>query len=390
MSGWGLRLRAAVGKNFLIVAAVIVLLGLGGAYLTYTTHVDPGTETRTVEQASWSATGAYTHQATVVKETDLFQRGDVLEDQSVYFEPIAPKLDSAFVYEYETTGGGGELTVRTTHQVVLRSVGDDGEVFWRTEQPVGSHVAESVGPGDRVEAPLESPLNVTALGARIAELEEQLGGTPGATEIRLHSRVALSGERIGEPVDATRQYEMQIERDGNIHRVVGDDGQTTSNTQTRREEVTATHGPLRSVGAPAVLAAALLGVLGLAVGRSWGAFDVDERERERLAHAAAAAEFEEWISTGRVPDEALPGSRVAVDTLEDLVDVAVDSNRRVIEDTRRGQYLVLVQGVAYTYDAPRGPSEPDPLTSPDSTTDATTEDGADRADQGSTTVQDDS
>jgi len=356
------RIRTVVEDNFFVILSIIVLIGLAGAYFTYATHVDPGTETTVVEEASWSSTGQYTHQATVTEDTAVFDRGTVLTDRSAYFERVAPILNGTFVYQYRTTGAGGDLDTEIEHTVVLRSVNEEGAEFWRSERSLGSYEADNVEPGDRVEAPFE--VNVTELGTRTTEIQEQLGGTLGTIEIRLQTQVSLSGQRIGESVTESNRYSLSIDRGDSVYRVANDDAQTDSDTRFREEQVIATYGPLRSVGAPALLVLSVLACLVLAVGWYRGVFVVDEQEREWLEHTSATEEFAEWISTGHVPAETFPDRRVSVDTLEGLVDLAVDSNRRVIEDTERSLYVVLVDGIAYTYAIPQPPSvtgDSDPL-----------------------------
>lgn len=44
-----------------------------------------------------------------------------------------------------------------------------------------------------------------------------------------------------------------------------------------------------------------------------------------------------------------------MDSLEDLVDVAIDSEKRAIHDRSRGRYAVLDEGVHYYYDPEREP-----------------------------------
>lgn len=40
---------------------------------------------------------------------------------------------------------------------------------------------------------------------------------------------------------------------------------------------------------------------------------------------------------------------VSLDTLEDVVDVAIDTNERVVHDTQRGLFAVVNDGVVYYY-----------------------------------------
>ncbi|MDY6765217.1 MAG: DUF5305 family protein [Halobacteria archaeon] len=60
----------------------------------------------------------------------------------------------------------------------------------------------------------------------------------------------------------------------------------------------------------------------------------------------------DWVSKGRVPSETMNGSSIEVDSLEDLVDVAIDTNNRVIEDTDRNKYVVINDEIVYTYSPP--------------------------------------
>jgi len=347
------RARAFLDRHTGTIVAVLVVCALLGGYLTYGTHIDPGVETETIEESSWSSSGQYSHQARVTMNTPVFDRGDVLRDRPSYFNSVTPILNGTLRYAYEATEGG-ELRVEAEHALVLRSVSDaDGEEsveYWRIEEPLGSATAESVGPADTVRAPFR--LNVTATGLRLDAIEEDLGGTPGQTEILVQSDVTITGTRNGANVDRTRTYEMRIDPEGNVYSVEGDEAQTDSGSQTRDVSVEATYGPVRGIGAPLLVLVSLIGCLGLAVGRWQGIVDVTETEREWLEYAASSREYEEWISRGRIPDEALAGPRISVETLDGLVDVAIDSNRRVLEDRDRGVCVALVDGLAYTYNVP--------------------------------------
>jgi len=375
MSGWLVRGRLVLDRNLLAVVAALAVLALVGGVLTYGAHVDPGTETELIEESSWSSTGEYTHQATVAVDTPVFARGEVLRNRASYFATVTPVLNGSLVYGYQATDGG-EMEITANQTLVLRSVSEpDGpgggsgqsEVveYWRLEEPLGSGGATAVTPGERVRVPFE--FNVTDAIVRIEAIEETLGGTPGETEIAVRSDVTITGTRNANPVDATRQYDMRISADGNVYRVEGAEPQQESGQQVREETVEASSGPLVALGAPLLLLVSLLGCLGLAVGRWRGTFAVSDAERTWLAYTSTYREFEDWISRGRVPDEALTGPAVSLDTLEGLIDVAIDSNRRVLEDRSRGICVVLLDDAVYTYEIPAAVvsgDRADPLATP--------------------------
>ncbi|GAB7089899.1 hypothetical protein JCM18237_01700 [Halorubrum luteum] len=62
--------------------------------------------------------------------------------------------------------------------------------------------------------------------------------------------------------------------------------------------------------------------------------------------------MDKWISAGSAPDGD-DRTVVELDSLRDLVDVAVDSDRRVIERAdQRPRFVVLDDDVRYVYDPP--------------------------------------
>ena len=350
MDRWSVRLRMFLSEYFVVLVVALLALTLVGAYLAYPPHVDPGTEVETVEDARWSSTGQYSHQATVQRDTEVFEVGTVLRNRGSYFERVTPVLNGSFFYRYEATDGG-DLQTNTTLLLVLRSVGDEGEqVYWRLAEPVGSTSATSLSPGDTVRASFST--NVSAMTDRLSAVDEQLGGTPGTKELVLQSQVNLSGTRNGEVVDRQRVYEMRVDSQGNVYSVENAGPQTDSGVLTSEKIVTASYGPLRSVGGPLLALLSLLGCLALAVGRYRGAFAVTDADRTWLDYTESRREFEEWITTGRLPEEMLSAPRVPVDSLSGLVDVAIDSNRRVLEDRDRGLCGVFVDEVLYVYEIP--------------------------------------
>jgi|APHM01.1.fsa_nt_gi hypothetical protein len=90
----------------------------------------------------------------------------------------------------------------------------------------------------------------------------------------------------------------------------------------------------------------------LVAGVRRGEFSVPASARERIEYRTAAGEFEEWLTQGQIPDVAIDRPQVSVESPEELVDVAVDSNRRVIEDRDRGYCAVLGDEATYVYELP--------------------------------------
>jgi len=90
----------------------------------------------------------------------------------------------------------------------------------------------------------------------------------------------------------------------------------------------------------------VLGTLALA-----GAVFVTRRSPADIDAARRAVHeqrYAEWISQGSIPMW-IGDYHVALDTLEDVVDVAIDTNERVVHDQQRDLFAVLNDGVIYYY-----------------------------------------
>ncbi len=358
------RLRSLIDEYVLVVVTLLVLLALVGGYLTVSAYATTETRTETVQTASWESTGEFSHRATVVNGTDVYDRGETLRNRSSYFREITPRLNGTFVYTYTATGGG-DLSATVTNVLVLRSVAEaeteegDGTEYWRVESTVGFEETESLEPGESLAVPFSVNVNETA--ARLEAVDEQHGGTPGNKEMIVESRIRLTGTRNGQPVETTRVYRLPISTSSNVYEV-GDPG-TVANSggQTEQRTVAAAPGPLRAYGGPALLVLALAGGALLGAGRRNGSLTVSERERDWLAYRSAREEFDDWITVARLPEEGRDATRIEVDTLGGLADVAIDTDRRVLEDPDRTLFVVFDGDRTYVYRPPVPADGDDPL-----------------------------
>lgn len=364
MAIWLGRVRQILSDNFEYVLVGFVVVALIGGALAYEPYVSPGTEVERNEVSNWTSSASFSHEATVTEQTDVFDEGEVLRAQPTYLESIAPVMNGTFSYEYEVgPGGSGDVAVDADLTLVLRSVeendeGDDIE-YWREEQPLASVTEESVGSDQTVAAPFS--INVTAVRQRTEEIESQLGGTPGSTQIAVESRLQLSGQRNGLEVQDESTHGMTIETGDSVYSVSGAEADTDSGQQFSEATVEASYGPLRSAGGPLLFVVGVAGIGVLALGRWQKWFAVSPAEREWLAYRSTRSEYDEWITEGKLPGEIDERTAIEVETLEGLVDVAIDSDRRVVADESRGVCVVVLEDALYRYEPPVEPTDEEPL-----------------------------
>lgn len=352
----GVRLRAFLGNYAAAVVGVALVLALAGGYLTYAAHyTEPDTRTETSLTTSWRSSGQFTHSATVINGTDVYDSGDRLENRTGYFRTVTPRLNGSFVYSYSAESG--DLTAGASVVLVLQSVEESEEgpevEYWRTESTLATRSVGSLSPGDSLRVPFS--LNVNQTANRLAAIDEQFGGTPGQREMFVEIRLQRSGTRGGQSVDGTRTYRLPISASDSIYRVQDPGLVTDSGNRTQRTTTTVEPGPLQRYGGPALLVVGLIGLVGIVAGRYGGYLTVSEREREWLAYRSEQDEFDDWITVVRLSEDDYPASTAEADTLEGLVDIAIDSDRRVLEDAERNRFVVFATDRAYVYNPPSPP-----------------------------------
>jgi hypothetical protein len=353
---WGVRGRILLNQWFAVVVLVAVVVGALGGYATYTAYESPGTTTEQRQVSSWEANGTYEMSATVSESNPLYPVGTELEDRPAYFLSISPIAEGTFGFAYEATDRGAvDVTVQQT--LVLRAIesqsaeGDGQPVeYWRLTEPIGTERAEGVEPGDPVRLTFER--NVSATAERMAAVSEQLGGTPGSTQMLVVSTVEFQGSINGNDVERSANYRLPIAVSGTTYQPGGVDGESLTGSTTETITRQRTYGPLYRIGGPVALLVGLAGVAGLAYGRYEDHFAVSEAERAALEFESTRDEFDDWITVARLPDDVLARPRVDVDSLDGLVDTAIDVDARVFEAPEGDAFYVTSEGLLYVYEPP--------------------------------------
>lgn len=343
---------------FVLVVVVLLILSLVGGWGVYTAYADTDdeqTEYRTVE--AWSTTGGFEHQSEVATENEVFEEGTVLTDRPTYFTEINPELAGEFTYVYSADDGDVDVEVELIRIVRAVDAGDtagdgDGDssptVHWSVNETVETTAESGLEPNDEVTASFT--VDVPEMLNESEHIEDSIGSSPGTVETMVVAVVQIDGTVEDDPVERTDRYELRLGSDGDAYRVDGPTAEERTEERTEPITVAGPSGPFGPIPAGILFIASfgLLGVLTLSKAR--GVLAPPASELERIRQSNERAEFDEWISTGTLPSSVRNRSQIAVSTLEDLVDVAVDCDRRVIED---GDTYYVVDGeVLYVYETP--------------------------------------
>lgn len=310
----------------LVVVGAVALLASGWVVANPTTS----TTDRYGEERVSSDVGT---SAVVVQNGTLWNEGDRLENSDVYMINATPVLTVEPQTRLVNGTDGTPFDGDVTHELVLRyEATRDGQSFWNETHTV---IDESPDLEDGV-ATSQATLDVEAYRERQRQIERELSGV-GSVDLELVLRVEYdTGTNRG-----TQQASTGLQITDNAYWLAESPSASDEHThQTGTEETTES----RSLAAIAGLS--LLGTLSLAS----AAFvarrsPIDEAAARRAVHEQRYAE---WISRGSIPMW-IGDYHVSLDTLEDVVDVAIDTNERVVHDQQRGLFAVVNDGVVYYY-----------------------------------------
>lgn len=359
--------RARVTEYGTIIIIACLLVAAGGGYLAYTAMTGPTAETERVTEAEWTTDAEFAHGVTIQEETAVFDYGEQLQDRPVYFARLAPELEGRYIVSHD---GNVEAATGTVElQLIIEATEEQGGeeiVHWRETESLGSEEVSNLTAGEETVVPFS--IDTAEPTLRVEDITDELGASPGSTEIRVVADTVLETEAAGDLLSDTWTDELELDLNTDVSRVEEDNstvidvqGGTYSVdeqvTDPRTQSVTTTRtvpiepSAIETLVGPVLLIGGLLAAGGGWLAARRGVFTVSAAERRRLSFARARSDYAEWISRGN-PPESEPRRRVHLDSLADLVNVAIDSNRRVIEQLDPARYAVWVDDIEYVFEPP--------------------------------------
>ncbi|ERG99388.1 MAG: hypothetical protein J07HQX50_00533 [Haloquadratum sp. J07HQX50] len=265
----------------------------------------------------------------------------------------SPVIDAEFSFGYDSTDGG-PVTLAVKQELVLRSISEDEtEIteYWRKTKSMGGGSATDVSPGETMTVPFK--WNVSKQYLRGEEISGQLGGAPGSTQLLVVSTVQMEGTVNGQPVAETAQYRMPVEVSASTFQPASVQGSALTGSSTTQITRQQTYGPLWRFGGPVAIAIGMLGGLSLLYIRvGTELLDISQTEDTFVTFQSARNEFSEWITTAELPGAATDRPAASVETLEGLVDTAIDMNSRVLKPPGKVAFYVLDADLVYVYRPP--------------------------------------
>lgn len=338
-----LRYRQLLAENYAVVLAVLLVVGSVGLWMGYAAFLSPATVSEEQTVSTWSKSSQFTHGAEVTKRNPVYDVGTRLRDRQAYFPLVAPFLSGEHEFGYAASENAS-VDAETTLRLLIRST--DGEkTYWRSTQRLGASNDSDLGAGETLRTSYRFNLNRSR--ATIDRIDDTFGETIGEPEVVVQATTRVTGEVNGRPVDRSFTSRLVLTPDGDAF-VVDDPGTVRDSfSQTRTVSDDREYPLLWRLAVPVLLLVGFGGAGAFAWLRRRDWFSLDRSERNRLTRDR----YEEWISHADLPTSLdYPASKtVSVRSLMDLVDVAADSNNRVLYDAEQGRYVVLDDQRCYVH-----------------------------------------
>jgi hypothetical protein len=270
----------------------------------------------------------------VTNSTDAYDAGETIRDASMF--PLSNASNP--VLEANATVDNGRLTNLTVivQYSATRTATDEGSGPFYTDEVV----LDASGPGEGGGS-VTATVPIDDMLAHRDELADEFGDGVEVS-VALSTRATYAYETpSGQVVHESLTIEGDIERVGNLYTFP-----TGSDRATHR---TGTPTPAEGGSAPFLnwlalvlgLGAFLLGLVTVAVSRLVDEDDVRKEIRwER---------FRDWVTEVESYTPQGDVNTVQVTNLNDLVNLAIDTNRRVLYHSPLEEYIVVEGDVMYTY-----------------------------------------
>ncbi len=328
------RVKHQVAVYGAVVGAVLVVLGVasigagGYVYANPSTEEIPPQETDVQEFAT-----SIEHEAEVTESTSLYEPPTTLENQPVYFLNATPNLRLTAIADLPD-----DRQVNVSHDLTLyREVTFQETTFWDEEETLAADRAVVEDGELRVETELDIP-SVERRNAEINRIVEGVGSVSTGIRLRTTYETESAG---GEPYEDELITQSELEITDRAYWFASDLEATGTESETTPGSVRQRPPDLTLVGTFGGLGLVLIGAgVGLAF---WSSRIADVRELEEQVYRMR---YDEWISEGEFPTDA--GKQyVYINSLEDLVDIAIDTGKRVIRDPDLETYAVVDDDLVY-------------------------------------------
>jgi hypothetical protein len=285
------------------------------------------------------------------KAVDIWPAGTEFEQgRAAYFYAIKPQVNVTPIIEINDMEQG-IINGTIYSQVSIASINDKSEIYWSHEiketQVEQFTLSKGIsGEDDKtVFSSFGVRLDVLAAYDEITKIGEELFFQTGNFQLIVTSNIHINGTINGSPIDKTFVLQLPL----SLQQV----SFTIPSSQEVMVQVALGKSPISLTTKELLIEKVrenLLLIL-IDVGLALILLYLLMTKQKTLNTSMEHRRFKEWITEGSV--EVFNRLRINIFSLEGLVDLAIDLDKRVIYDSSIKKYFVLTEDIVYGYDPER-------------------------------------
>lgn len=340
-----LKARRFLGKNYMPIATIVTIIMLATGVIGCLMAYNSMTGTEEITNAAYTQQGVYTYSATVIPGNPLYADNTVLHmGNPAYFFEVSPIADMEFQYSIDSTKNVDVTATGKTSLIVTSMDGD--KTIWQKTYPVNDMGSIKIKDNQPVNS--KFAINMTNIQTQINDVQDKLKYSPTTTYV-LTTQINYAGTINDQPVADTAAFNIPINMSDTYYQMP-DSIETSSTSKTTYDNITVAtrKAPtVKTTGLPIIFIVLEVIALNYIVTRRRSVTDEDIAAAEKVA---MRGKFKESISTGSLPNNINMFTLVDITSLRELVDIAMDTNTRVIYNKEAHIYYTLTGSIMYRFD----------------------------------------
>jgi len=319
-------------KLYSIIAFVFFIIMVAGISWAFVLYTEPVNETIQVVDYSYSYGGTYNLSAEVIFDNPVYERGTVLSDMAGYFYTISPVADIEYLFSYSPTLQDSMVQVDTETILRIQSLNDENTPYWTKELPLSTSSFSLEGSSSGSD---EIVLDAADIYSSTVEIEETVGTSSGRIIGYVVTTANMEGYISSTEINLQTISTLPVYFRSEYY--YPDLENASSSIETKNfysiSEVERNRDIMDLWMQLAIIAVGfIVFIYAVAMGRSKGEY--------------GHSEFKDWISDGSFPGGDWD-KEIYIPVLKDLVDIAIDTGKRVIYDKEENIFFVIDGSTLY-------------------------------------------
>jgi Family of unknown function (DUF5305) len=357
-----LKSKNVLRNNWAILFIIFGSMLAFSSYQMYQGYINPSFEEKNITVSSYTQYGTYSYSTIVSEPNPLYLTGTTLGmNESAYYFVASSIPNFSFVYRIDASDSANVTAIPKTI-VIARSKNNDYEnskIMWQKEFPVtpisltGSSTVKNEDSTNSFTyrflfnaATIENAIENTQYGLNYPPTWSSTFDASAMT-YEIKTLVNYNGTINGKQVENTTSFVLPMTMTKSYYELSKD---VSTNVTDYNNETVSVQNPftVETIKYPlASMLISIIAIIGIIYCRI--AYDPDPVQMAKLEQDHVHAQFKEFISEGKLPENRSSLMALKIASLQELINAAIDMNERVIYDSSENIHFAIHNGVLYYF-----------------------------------------